>query len=87
MQNALGELEGAAEALDGTLAGAPPAQGSLSAGRAAEIDAILLKVEQEGGCAYDLYWGPTTGQVENSANQGKESSNYLQGCMICAFCP
>ena len=30
---------------------------------------------------------PTGRQVENGANPGRESSNYLQGCTICAFCP
>ena len=33
-------------------------------------------------------FGYSTGrQVENGANQGRESSTYLQGCTICAFCP
>ena len=29
---------------------------------------------------------PTGRQVENGKNQGIKSSNYLQGCTICAFC-
>ena len=45
VQNALGELETASEALDRTLAGGLAA-GSLSASRAAGINALLLKVEQ-----------------------------------------
>ena len=32
-------------------------------------------------------WVRAKRQVENAANQGRESSNYLQGCTICAFCP
>ncbi len=47
----------------------------------------MVPLKKDGRSVFDSIIVVTDRQVENGANQGRESFNYLQGCTICASCP